>query len=222
MTDDKKLLEERLELLQPKIVKNIKVETSKELGTEYCYHVATNKQKVLVPNVSRRGADSEDNTCSRVCVGLTIHQCIMGYASVGSLPRNHIASKDKKADYKGGLYIHRLKFKVICKPTKKLVYDCEETNERWLVAYDTEQPVFPAEIVGTLIPIHTTTIPMVNKYPITHYTLFLEVLGNDIPIDEGIVAKKGFYSFTVVSDLSKPMDKIIDFKIIEESEYNKQ
>ena len=218
---DKQKLEERLELFHDKDTKNLTVDTPETLGYEYVFHIAQKRQRLLVPNMSRKAAMSENNTIPRVCCSPTLRGCIQGYSAIIDRIHNWIAGDKNKNgdDWKGGLYIHAYKFKAICSPNNKLVFDAKYTDEKWLVAYDPDESEFPVEVVGKIIPLVVRTEPTAGKRPTHFVDCILEVSKIDIPIDEETSLKKGYYQFTYICNENKLTSKIIHVRSVDNKDW---
>lgn len=171
------------------------------------YHISTHRQQQLVPNISRRSAMSEDNTIPRVHTSCYLLGCIASVSNISHKVINNTVytpgAKNIDKNYKGGWYIHALPFKKALRPSKKLVFDVERTNEHWLVSYSPEYKTYPAIIAGKLFPVDIHFTPRVGKYPLEMDTFHIEV-----SIDEGIYLTdrdhltKGYWQVKVVNDLN--------------------
>ena len=219
---DRQQLKERLDLFPDEDTKNLDIQTPEDLGYEYVYHISIMRQKVLVANMSRKAAYTENNTILRVCCAPTLRQCIQGFATLQNYLHEQIPKDVKKSDYRGGLYIHRYKFKAIGSPNKKLVYDAPYTDEKWLIPYDPKESEFPVEVIGKLIPLSDTVFPNVGKHPTYHLKCILEISKDEIPIDKGLIIKKGYYTFTYLNDVNKPNCKVTDVVEVDKKDYDSE
>ena len=157
-------------LLQPKVRENVEILTNDEESTPLL-HIAMGKQDFLVPNISRRAGTKEDNTVPRVHTSMTVHGCMIGYASVmhnfyDFVPGNTSTSSSGKAvAYRGGYYILAVDHRFAVKPNSKLVYDAKESDEVWLITYDKETIQYPCHVAGKIFPKQVTTKSIWNGKP---------------------------------------------------------
>lgn len=173
-----------LNLVNPRVTKNVTIETPFTLKREFLYHIALDKRLKLFPNISKRAGNSEDNTLPRVHVSTNLAGCIFGYASVGYMASEFkVSTSNKKvaqngigsAAYKGGYYIHEIPFRCALRPNKTLVYDADFTEEHWLFTYNEMTKSFPANIIGLLFPHSVAYYPRTGKGPIEVNTICLKI-----------------------------------------------
>ena len=106
----------------PLVKNNVTIVDGETFNKGLMYHIGTTdmSNKPYIPRIGERQGKTEDRTVPRVTVAPTLLGCIYGYAMVViSGMDNNIA----------GYYIHSLPFEYCLKPTKKLVFDQELTNE---------------------------------------------------------------------------------------------
>ncbi len=141
-------LKETLAIYAPNVKKNVEIVSKEKLGQDYLLHISVDpKIKDFVPMVSQRTSKNEDRTVARVCTAPDIAGCILGYAS----DLNDFSNLEiTKGVWNGGYYIYDIPFELALRPSWKLVYDVEFTNEHWLVAFDKQSVKYPAKIVGKL------------------------------------------------------------------------
>lgn len=132
----------------------------KKANTDYPYALHLSKDKTItkmIPMIGHRQAKSEDRTVPRICVADTLIDCMRGYAAIWDditdntphVTGNGDSIKDTNA-FKGGYYLYRIPYVVALKPNKELVYDCEITNEFWLVNYQKDQGEYLPELFVSL------------------------------------------------------------------------
>lgn len=135
-------LKETLSLFNKVVLANTTLETSEDIKkinqTGFLYHINIESIKTFIPNVSRRGALTEDNTVPRIHTGIDLLGCLRGYASLFTeyLDLNSPGGFDKKIRGKNYFYFNVFDFEYCLKPNNELVYDTSYTKERWLFAFD--------------------------------------------------------------------------------------
>lgn len=206
----KELIANALNLYPPKIKANTTIVTPETLGQDYLLHVAKRKWDAMVPNVSRRGADSEDNTVPRLHMGTTLLNCIKGYASIqyqimDNYVKQQAINKEKSnkinsgmVEYRGGYYLHVIPFEVALKPNKKLVYDVDYTDEHWLITYNTDTRFYRPKAICRLV---TSSLlieaNMVNGHDY-HITFLLDIPTDiSVRLDDDKVLNKGYYKLVL-------------------------
>lgn len=177
-TVDYEEIDDYLKLFQDSVKTNTTIVTQDELK-QPLYHVSVKRQTELVPNVSRRSGLAEDNTIARVHTAPTLMQALKGYGALKNQTINRIPYdrqvKESSKDYKGGLYIHAIDFRLALKPNKKLVYDCDITDETWLVGYNEMLKSYPAKIVGKLFVYEVVYIPKTGCLPLEKISYMVEI-----------------------------------------------
>lgn len=194
---DIKAIEEILELSHKQVTKNVKIVTSEDVG-DFVYHISTDKQKELVPNISRRAGYEEDNTLPRVHTSDTLLGCISGYTTFTVSADIRFRTKDD--DFKGGYYIHVIPFTVGLRPSKKILPDVENVNEIWLITYDKSTVSFKPTNVEKMF------ITSVTRYNLKTYKqvieLFLET-SIAIKLDKKTTVEPGLYKLKITSTSEK-------------------
>lgn len=174
------------------------------------YHIALDKRPELIPNVSKRTADGEDNTMPRVCVAPSILHCIMGYGNIATHAVNHYnlgsnADKGKKTHasqgyWRGGFYIHAVDYSVCLKPNTKLVPDVKSTDEHWLVAYNEMRRYYETTIVGKFILERVNYVPVVGAYADEELTLLAHVKEDVVvKVDREKNIYKGYWRIVILN-----------------------
>ena len=216
-----------LELHPNTKVRNIKIETAKELGQDYLLHITTNKFPELIPIISKRAAPDENNDLLRCHVSATILDCIQGYGRLFDHIINLQASIDRDDDtgvlYKGGMYILKTKFDVCLKPGKRLVESAVKTDERWLISYSKETATYPVTCVGRIIPLDITIIPNGKDGISKQSSMAIEITDSDgIYLNNKDVLNKGYYLVSLLEDPKKDKLGILDLKTISKEDFDKQ
>lgn len=131
-------LKDRLSHCVGRVQNNLAIVDATTIGQPYLHHIAVRRWATLVPNISRRAAWSEDNTLPRIHTSTTLIGCIKGYATVflDAYSEDVAYKKITPDSYKNGYYIYSIPYTYALRPTAKLVYDVDYTNEHWLIAYD--------------------------------------------------------------------------------------
>lgn len=194
-----KAIEEVLELTHKQVTENVKIVNSKDIG-DFVYHISKNKQKELVPNISRRAGYEEDNTLPRVHTSDTLLGCISGYTSFSMSADIRFRTKDD--EFKGGYYVHVIPFTAGLRPNKKILSDVETVNEIWLITYDKSTVSFKPTNIEKIF------ITSVTRYNLNTYKqvieLFLETTVA-IKLDKNTTVEPGLYKLKITST-SKNVD----------------
>ena len=182
-----------IKLLAPKVAENVTVKTPKDLGVDRLLHVSTNaKINNFVPMVSQRTLADEDRTVPRICTATNIIGCLKGY-------QNHINDFNNQEP----LTIYGLKFEEALIPSEKLLPDVFETDEAWLVTYNTKTRMYPAEKVGELFISSLRYFAGSSRYSMEIYAMVT------VPfmISVGTTLDVGFHRFTLWYDHNKIASK---------------
>lgn len=197
-----------LKLLSRKVIKNTTTVTNEELGSPLL-HIAKDYFKGLVPNVSKKASPSEDNTVPRVHTSPSILGCIIGYAGLfGDL---HGVGRGIK--FTGRYYLYHIPFYYALKPNKQLVYDADDTDEHWLITYNTATRVYkPSNISEVLFTKSVTSI--VGGKGIEHdFEVLLDIRPKEgCIISDGLHVEKGYHSLVVSYD-DNPNSKNCTYRI---------
>jgi hypothetical protein len=181
-----------LSLTTDLVVKNTKVVHVKDLPNKLL-HISTNRQKVLIPNISQRASLGEDNTIPRVHTAPTILGCIAGYGNAFYDGRALHQSGTKNA-YRGGYYLYTIPFEYALRPNAKLVPDVAVTNEYWLIPYSKEYSEYTPDSISKMVTSDVTTINLSNGDIENIITFYIEIT-SDTPVllDTDILLETGFY-----------------------------
>ncbi|MDD2819129.1 MAG: hypothetical protein PHN51_10120 [Candidatus Nanopelagicales bacterium] len=215
-----------LDTLPSDIRKNLEVITPKDLGQDFFLHLSRTRMDKTAyrPRIGTRQAISEDRMVPRITVAPTLYGCYLGH---GSLHFNTTDYKNPNMydsdNIKPGLYINRLSFEYALKPTKKLVYDADVTDEHWLVAYSKDTAEYTSENIGKLFVSQMVQIPVAGQRTQNYLTLFVELTDDKpIPLKSDTTLPIGYHKLT---DVPGPENKdILKAKIqispISRSEFN--
>lgn len=205
-------MKEQLLRCSDAVFNNTRIITPGEIKQDYLLHVATKKITEFIPYHSRIAASSEDNTIARVHCAPTLGGCIIGfsmseYLILNSKPVNTTKAAEAKPKYSsaspylGGLYIHKIPFEVALKPSKKLVFDANETDETWLITYSPETRKFPATVIGRVILSHLIVTPRLGKSSTNNSVYIIEITDRDgIYLNKDNFLTLGFWEVSINSD----------------------
>lgn len=183
-------IEDYIRLLPDAVSRELKIVTPETLGQDFFLHLSINQdKKPYTPFVSRRGANQEDNSTPRVTVSDSLFGCLNGYAGL-------VDEIFMDPQYKRGVYINLLPFEFAVKPSKKLVYDQEQSNEHWLLPFNEDNKVYKFDRIGKLFIVNMNTVPddSQRKYS-TYFDIYIELsTDKTIKFSKEIFLKKGYYS----------------------------
>ena len=214
-------LKETLALINTKVTRNIEIVSQEMLGVPYLIHIAKEKFKDLVPNISRRAAYSEDNTLPRIHTSNTLLNCINGYASlVWDVLNGDLG--DKKDTYKGGYYIYFIPFEFALKPNKRLVYDADVTNEHWLISYNKETKTYKPSAMGRIINTRLEFIPNALTNKTTHsIMLAIEVPEkHQLQLDNDTILQHGYHYVNLTAQGERDLFKVEKYSRITKSVFD--
>lgn len=198
-------MEDFLKHTRPEVAKELTIVTPEDLGTDTLFHIAFAKQAKMGPFISKRAGINEDNTVPRIHVAPTIQGCILGYGGLYEIAAfDYVLHKDDKQqtgkmgklqNYKGGFYIHALKFEAALAPSAKLVYDAKRSGELWLVTYTPETVFYKSPVVGKLIPISVEFFPQTGDVPSALLKVAIEISADvEVPLGKlGENVSKGYW-----------------------------
>lgn len=197
-------MEDFLRHVRPEVAKELSIVTPESLGQDTLFHIAYARQPQMGPFISKRAGEKEDNTVPRIHAAPTIQGCILGYGGVYQIAAfDYILKKDDKQqtgklnrlqNYRGGFYIHAIKFEAALAPSPKLVYDAKKTGETWLVTYNPETVLYQSPIVGKLIPVSVEFFPRVGSTPNSLLKVAVEITEDiEVPVDATRKIGKGYW-----------------------------
>lgn len=205
-------MKEQLTRCSDAVFKNTKIITPEEIKQDYLLHVATKKINEFIPYYSRIAAKTEDNTIARVHCAPTLAGCIIGfsmseYLILNSKPINNTKAAEAKPKYSsaspylGGLYIHKIPFEVALKPNKKLVFDANETDETWLITYNSETRKFPATVIGRVILSQLIVTPRLGKTSTNNSIYIIEITDhNEVYLNKDNILTSGYWEISINSN----------------------
>ena len=197
----------------PLVKNNVTIVDGATFNKGLMYHIGTTdmSNKSYIPRIGERQGKTEDRTVPRVTVAPTLLGCIYGYATVViSGMDNNIA----------GYYIHSLPFEYCLKPTKKLVFDQELTNEHWLVRYNKDTTVYKASRIGRVVVGKIDIKPRPKKSPEVTLTVLVEV-NQEMPFNEVETMAPGYYQVSLLYEDLMLTDKVT-ISPISKSDFEKE
>ncbi len=172
--------------------KNVQVVGPEELGQEFLYHISIDPGiKKFVPQLTQRSAPKEDRSVPRVSVAPTIIGCILGYQK----DRFDWEEGRYNKKWRDGWYIYGFRNEVSIKPSVKILFDADFTDERWLVPYKPEKWQYPAEIIGKYFYRSVNARQLNGKYKKVIEMFFEVSKGATVRIKDDVVLSEGFWAF---------------------------
>ena len=160
--------------------------------------------------LSRRAADSENNTVPRITVADTLVGCAIGY---NKLYYDFFGDSKKIQGYD----INRFSYDYCLKPNSKLVYDSKVTNEHWLVCFNKETMAYKPTKIGTLFVVELTASKvqqdgkLITLYTSTKLTVECK---EKIQISKNKNLAPGFYELTIAGDIDSHVSYEYDDKVL--------
>lgn len=199
--------------------KNCEIISPEDLGQEFLYHISVNPGiKKFVPQLTQRSAPKEDRSVPRVSVAPTIFGCILGYQQ----DRADWEWGRSNKGWKDGWYVYGFRNEVSVKPSVKVLYDADFTDERWLVPYKPEKWQYPAEIIGKYF-YRSVREYQRNAFGEKTIEVFFEVAkGAVIRFSHDLVLAEGYWTFEF-SRWAKGWDKaeISSLRKLDSTEWKK-
>ena len=163
--------------------RNATILSHKDLGQEYMLHISHKNMEgeKYQPWIGARQGITEDRTVPRITVAPYLIGCIHGYAEA-------LYSFIEQGN-KGIFYIHKIPFTHCLKPTTRLVYDADLTDEHWLVRYNKETTFYYPKLVGKFIVSGVQLDPSgkTNKF---NLNLVLDKITEEFLILPGVACKQ--------------------------------
>lgn len=180
--------------LQDRVQKELTIVSPEELGQTFLLHITPEKNPVYAPRIGFRQSDSEDRTVPRITASPCLFGCIIGYAVLlgNFLNAQTYGTPLKETTWRNGVYIRKLPFKQALRPTKKLVYDVEASDEHWLVSYSDTTRTYPSEQIGKFFITQISLTPFQDRPPQQRYEIFLQ-LTEGIQFTEKLPLEPGHY-----------------------------
>lgn len=155
-------------------------------------HISTNANvKEFTPYITRRTANKEDRTVPRVSTAPTLLGCLKGFMlgwDVFFWPD----AKGKKTLLQSWT-VYGFDTPLAIRPTSKLLYDVNTTDEHWLVGYSKEaQSYVPTKLAKGFYR-EVLLIGRPNQNPFKVVTMVIEVYDTSIQFAKGVTLTKGYW-----------------------------
>lgn len=214
-----------LDIANENVKTNTVIVLPNETPTPYFVHITGDKAPKYIPRIGHRQANSEDRTMPRVTVATTLTGCVIAYSALeqGFLNGEVPSVKGNYKDWKGGLYIHKLPFKVALKPNRKMVYDAEATDEHWLVNYTPEIKQYESSLLGKMVVLSILHTKSPEGKLETTYRLAISV--NDVLfLNERTMVPAGCYEvvFRFNRNTTWRTKNSVTYKEISKSDFNEK
>jgi len=209
--------------------KTTQLTVSSKQETGSLYHISKDTSiKSFTPRFSKRQMSTEDITIARVVCAPTIYGCVLAYSSIHS---DYTAFENKKVDkdsiFKGGYVVYEIDYEYNLNPSKKLVPDVKNTDEKWLVSYSEETREYPAKKIAKFFVEQFMYKPTENKLPTIESILFIEVMDSSgLKLSTNHKLDKGFYKVELPiwdheswSNLSFDKDSMMKIEPIDYDQY---
>jgi hypothetical protein len=149
--------------------------------------------KEFTPRVAARSANVEDTSLPRVCVSLSVLECVVGY---GNVLWDFLWGDRENDGFKGGYYIYALPYRLALKPDVKLLSDVVKTNEHWLVGYNRRRYSITPDVIGKLWLDETQTERFGDQKFQYEFTLYLEC-STELWVSPDRKVEAGYYEIKV-------------------------
>ena len=171
---------------------NVEVVTPESLGQEFFLHIAPAAPVWFIPRMPYAAALSENITTPRITVSDHLLGCMNGYARVVK----DFHSTDLKHVYKLNMFL----FRYALKPSPKLVFDADFSNEHWLVTYNTATRRYKAVEIGEVktVAMNYTTGDKNEVYGVVTFYVYIAT-SVDVRLTPNLTVSKGYYRFTTYS-----------------------
>ena len=130
---DRQQLEKALKLIAPGAREELEIVDKQDFRHPVLIRIDNEVPKVFIPRMPQSASTSENNTIPRVVTADTLLGCICGHAHVFWL------TKSREPGYEHKVHLFKISgfdANVAVRPSKKLVFDVNETGEMWLMAYN--------------------------------------------------------------------------------------
>jgi hypothetical protein len=148
--------------LQSKLFQDNAIIVDNRRGSKQVLRIDEIVPSKFVPRMPLSSMNGEDITTPRVCVSLSLMECLAG---IGKLMEDVLSFNSYKIDspFLGGYVISRLDADYLVKPNSKLVPDADVTNEHWLVGFDKDHLEYKPQKLGELFCTDISIAPNTNK-----------------------------------------------------------
>lgn len=186
-----------LSLANSKVLNNSDLVTSKDIGQDVVYHIAYRKMNKLVPNISKRAGETEDNTFLRVHTSTNLIGCITGFGNLfydALFPQN----KNFTNFLNNTVYVYTIPFEYAIKPSKTLVYDANITDELWLFPYNKDSRIIKPTYIEELKVLNIRIKPEDDKNYLMQITFNIKIAeGNYLYITKDKKIDSGSWTLVI-------------------------
>ena len=213
-SDDFTAIHAYMDSLQERVQKELTIVSPEELGQAFLLHITPEKSPVYAPRIGFRQSDSEDRTVPRITASPCLFGCIIGYAVLldNFINVQAYGTPLKETTWRNGVYIRKLPFKQALRPTKKLIYDVEASDEHWLVSYSDTTRTYPSEQIGKFFITQINLTPFQNRLPQQRYEIFLQ-LTESIRFTEKLPLEPGHYCISFLLDHTSTHEQSSDIEV---------
>lgn len=197
-------LNEYLEVMNPLTKKKLQIVSSEDIKQNFMMRLDTKVPKSFIPRMPISASNDpkqEDRTIPRVSVAPDVLSCIL---AMGSLDREFLdGGKDIRKYFISGIYFH-----YAVKPSNKLLFDVDLTNEHWLLGYSKNTYKYIPFNIGSLFIVSVDrTFKNVNsgKKGLVFIEAYVHIEANmAIRLTKSKIVKPGYYALIVEKDNNAP------------------
>ena len=171
------------------------------------YHISFDaKIKKMRPRIGERQAKQEDRTIPRICGAPHLQGCILGHTGVMNAYDRKPGDDDSQ--WNGQMAIYEIKASGYIRPTKKLVFDVNETDEIWIVPFDPSVYELVPERIGWMY-LSKTVVTREDGRVEYQNTFYVKLDKGTLMIGEKGYTK-GYYAFEMNGPLVASFTKFDD------------
>lgn len=192
-----------------KLPDGIKNEMTIDTAHKVLYHISPNPNiTVFSPRPIQRTMKGEDEEVKRVCTGITLLDCLRGYAVCLQdymKKKAHCAGDD---NWLGGYVIYAIPTEGSIRPSPVLAPISQWSEERWLVNYREEDQQYPAKLIGRFFINELKVSDNEGDRTIESY-LLLDLKSGPFRVSPLISLSPGYYRLNIPS-LERYNDRPLD------------
>ena len=208
-------IEDQISLFPPDVAANVTIIRAKDLPIPYSIRIDEKLPIAFVPRMPASAASLEKKTVPRVISAPTLIGCLTGHGHAIWLVTSRKLGEPGNNFYK----ISGFEFEYALKPTKKLVYDAEDSGELWHTTYNKETINYPHFNAGEMFIHKVSTIVVgdakVNKVEVEFLVKVLDnrgfLLTENKKLERGHYLIKGDFS-RYATNSSKEAPKRLSYK----------
>jgi hypothetical protein len=211
---------ETLSTYSESVRKNLTIVSRDEARAPYLLHVTPEKKPKYIPRIGTKQNPTEDRTVTRITAADTLLGCIIGYAVLWNDVTEYTGKDLKKGSFLNGLYIQKISFEYMLRPTKKLVFDRDASNEHWLVSYNKDTTEYPSEQIGKFLVEKIELLPSKDTATTDVYHILVET-SEPIWLSSDIILSNGHHrvKFSLTRKTHWAAKKGIEVERIEQSDF---